>query len=56
MLDDRRHSCPIVGHIELQFCQKTSPSGALLLDIRPPSHYCNHILSAPALLPAVNHP
>jgi hypothetical protein len=34
----------------------TSPSCALLLNILSSSHYCSHILSVLALLPAMNRP
>jgi hypothetical protein len=55
MLDDQRHDCPTVGHTELQTRRKTSLFFALLLGTQSSSHYCNYILSALALLPAMNH-
>jgi hypothetical protein len=55
MLNDWHHSCPVVGHTELQIRRRTSPSYALLLDILPSSHYCSRILFVLILLPAMNH-
>jgi hypothetical protein len=49
-LDDPHHGSPNVGHTELQNHQKTSSSGALLLDTQPSSHCCNRIPFAPAWL------
>jgi hypothetical protein len=56
MLDDRHHGYPVMGHIELQIYQKTSPFYALLLNILPSSYYCNHILSALVLLLVMSCP